>query len=227
MSLFVIGDTHLSLGTDKPMDVFGGWQDYVNRLSSNWQKVVKNEDMVVIAGDISWAMTLDNCFADFSFLHSLPGKKILLKGNHDYWWTSMKKMNEYCEKNGFSSINFLHNNCFFYGDYALCGSRSWFFDVSEPQDDKVMRREIGRLKASFEAAGDKPIIAFLHYPPIYGSEKAHQVLELIEQYNVKKVFYGHLHGKTISYAFNGVFDGVEYKLISADSVDFCPYYILS
>ena len=167
MSLYAIADVHLSLGTDKPRDVFPGWADYVARLEQNWRSVVSAGDTVVVAGDISWAMKLEDCSADFAFLQNLPGRKLLLKGNHDYWWTTMAKMNAYLAANGFDSLSFLHNNCVFAEGLALCGTRSWLFDAGQPHDEKVMSRECGRLRASLEAAGDTEKAVFLHYPPIY------------------------------------------------------------
>lgn len=167
MAIFTIGDLHLSLGTSKPMDIFSGWENYVERLRENWLAAVGPQDTVVLAGDTSWAMKLEDCSADFAFLQNLPGRKLLLKGNHDYWWTTMAKMNAYLAANGFDSLSFLHNNCVFAEGLALCGTRSWLFDAGQPHDEKVMSRECGRLRASLEAAGDTEKAVFLHYPPVY------------------------------------------------------------
>ncbi len=225
MAIYTIGDLHLSLGSKKPMDVFPGWQGYVQKLETNWRNVVKPEDTVVVAGDVSWAMHLEDTRSDFEFLQSLPGQKILLKGNHDYWWTTIKKMERYVAENGFDSLHFLHNNSYLVEGLALCGSRSWLFDAQEPHDEKVMNRELGRLRMSLDAAGDGEKVVFLHYPPIYPNADARQVVEVLREYGVKRCYYGHLHGNSIRYAVQGVVDGIEYRLISADSLGFCPYKV--
>ena len=152
MALFVLGDTHLSLGGSKPMDVFPGWNGYVERLEANWRKLVKPEDTIVLAGDISWAMRLTDTRRDFEFLQQLPGQKLIMKGNHDYWWTTANKMNAYLKAEGFDTLHILHNNSYSVEGYAICGTRGWLFDVGEPHDEKVMNREIGRLKMSLDAA---------------------------------------------------------------------------
>ena len=225
MAIFTIGDLHLSLGSAKPMDIFPGWEGYLDKIKSNWLKLIKPEDTVVLVGDISWAIRLEDAKQDFAFLHELPGKKILLKGNHDYWWTTAKKMNQFFQDNGLDSLQILHNNTFEVEGVCICGSRSWMFDVNEPHDEKVMNRELGRLKASLDAAGDKEKLVFLHYPPVYPNANAQEVISLLQQYNVKHCFYGHLHGPALRYAVQGDVDGIEYKLISADGVAFCPYKI--
>ena len=148
MSIFAIGDPHLSLGCNKEMNIFAGWHDYVQRLEQNWREWISSEDTVILAGDISWAMNIEDTLADFTFLHRLPGKKYLMKGNHDYWWTTLSKMNAFCAAQGFSTIRFLNNNCYIEEGYAICGTRSWLFDVGQPHDAKVMNRELGRLRAS-------------------------------------------------------------------------------
>ena len=152
MALYVLGDTHLSLGASKPMDVFPGWNGYVERLERNWRKLIKPEDTIVLAGDISWAMRLNDTRRDFAFLQELPGQKLIMKGNHDYWWTTANKMNAYLKAEGFDTLHILHNNSYSVEGYALCGTRGWLFDVGEPHDEKVMNREIGRLKMSLDAA---------------------------------------------------------------------------
>ena len=152
MALFVLGDTHLSLGASKPMDIFPGWNDYVERLEKNWRKLIKPEDTIVLAGDISWAMRLTDTRKDFEFLQSLPGQKIIMKGNHDYWWSTVNKMNAYLKAEGFDTLHILHNNSYSVEGYALCGTRGWLFDAGEAHDEKVMNREIGRLRMSLDAA---------------------------------------------------------------------------
>lgn len=225
MAIFTIGDLHLSLGTEKPMDIFPGWNGYVERLEENWRKLIKEEDTVVLAGDISWAMKLEDAKKDFAFLQQLPGQKILLKGNHDYWWTTAKKMERFFEENGFDTLHLLHNNSYHIEGVSLCGTRSWMFDVGEAQDEKVMNRELGRLRTSLQAAESEEKIVFLHYPPIYPNANAQQVIDVLKEYNVKKCYYGHLHGAAIRFAVQGIVDEIEYKLISADGLSFCPYKI--
>ena len=225
MAIFAIGDLHLSLHGEKPMDIFHGWEGYVQRLEQNWRAAVAPEDTVVLAGDTSWAMKLADCRADFAFLQNLPGRKVLLKGNHDYWWCTMAKMEAYLAENGFDSLCFLHNNCIRAEGVALCGTRSWLFDRGQPHDEKVMRRECGRLIASLEAAGTEEKLVFLHYPPVYPNADARQVVDILRQYGVRRCFYGHLHGAFVRHAVQGDVDGTEYKLISADSLGFLPYKI--
>ena len=226
MSIFVIGDLHLSFGTEKPMDIFAGWQDHWQRIEKNWRKLVKETDTVVIPGDISWGLTLEEAQPDFRFIHSLPGTKIISKGNHDYWWQTSKKMQEFLDKNGFDSIRFLHNNAYEVEEYIICGTRGWIFENGQRQDEKVILREAGRLKMSLDyIKSDKEKIVFLHYPTIYQEQRANHIINTLKQYNISRCFYGHLHGKTINYAFNGVNEGIKYKLISADAIDFCPYII--
>ena len=146
MALFVLGDPHLSLGASKPMDIFPGWNDYVDRLEKNWRKLITPQDTIVLAGDISWAMRLTDTRKDFEFLQSLPGQKIIMKGNHDYWWSTVNKMNAYLKAEGFDTLHILHNNSYSVEGYALCGTRGWLFDAGEAHDEKVMNREIGRLR---------------------------------------------------------------------------------
>ena len=226
MAIYTIGDLHLSLGCEKPMDIFPGWQGYMEKLEHHWNTLVRPEDTVVLAGDTSWAMKLEDTAADFSFLQRLPGQKLLLKGNHDYWWTTVKKMERFLQENGFDSLHILHNTSTLAEGLAVCGTRSWLFDVDEPHDEKVMNRELGRLRASLEAAPEgAERVAFLHYPPVYPNANAQQVIDLLKEYDVKRCFYGHLHGNAIRFAVQGTVDGIEYRLISADALAFCPYKI--
>lgn len=226
MAIYTIGDLHLSLGCEKPMDIFPGWQGYMEKLERNWNTLVRPEDTVVLAGDTSWAMKLEDTIADFSFLQRLPGQKLLLKGNHDYWWTTVKKMERFLQENSFDSLHILHNNSILAEGLAICGTRSWMFDVGEPHDEKVMNRELGRLRASLQAApGGAERVVFLHYPPVYPNANAQQVIDLLKEYDVKRCYYGHLHGNAIRFAVQGTVDGIEYRLISADALAFCPYKI--
>lgn len=198
----------------------------MEKLERHWNTLVRPEDTVVLAGDTSWAMKLEDTVADFSFLQRLPGQKLLLKGNHDYWWTTVKKMERFLQENGFDSLHILHNNSILAEGVAVCGTRSWMFDVGEAHDEKVMNRELGRLRASLDAAQEgAERVAFLHYPPVYPNANAQQVIDLLKEYNVKRCFYGHLHGNAIRFAVQGMVDGIEYRLISADALAFCPYKI--
>lgn len=225
MSIFAIADLHLSLGTQKPMDVFSGWENYVSRLQENWLQAVQPQDTVVIAGDISWGMRLEECKEDFSFLQQLPGKKILLKGNHDYWWTTKAKMDRFLQQNGFDTLSILHNNSVQVEGVWICGSRSWMFDAQEEKDERVMARELGRLRTSLESAGEGEKLVFVHYPPIYPNAYADGVVELLQEFGIKRCFYGHLHGNAIRFAVQGERDGIHYKLVSADGLGFYPYKI--
>ena len=226
MALFVLGDTHLSLGGAKPMDVFPGWNGYVEKLEANWRKLVKPEDTVVLAGDISWSMRLADTRKDFALLNGLPGQKLIMKGNHDYWWSTANKMNAFFRAEGFDTLRLLHNNSYTVDGYALCGTRGWLFDADEPHDEKVMNREIGRLRLSLQAAEPgKEKLVFLHYPPVYTGADAPEIVAVLKEYGIRRCFYAHLHGKAIRFAVQGEVDGIRYKLVSADGLQFCPYKI--
>ncbi len=229
MALYAIGDLHLAISVkDKTMNIFGGWENYMELLEKNWKTEILPEDTVVLAGDISWAMKMDRAYEDFKWIEYMPGKKIILKGNHDYWWTSKKKMDETLNSWGFKSINILHNNCYVYENYAICGTRGWVNMPGEPSDAKVLAREAGRLSASLEAAVNenlKPLV-FLHYPPVYGNNCNFDILDVMYKYDVENCWYGHLHGPSIKYAVNGRRDGINYRLISGDYLQFKPLKIL-
>lgn len=229
MALFAIGDTHLSFSVSKPMDIFGGWQDYVERLEKNWTGIVGPDDTVVIPGDISWAMNLEEAKKDLEFLDSLPGKKIIGKGNHDYWWPTMAKIDAFVKENNFTTLSFLYNNAYAAEGVAVCGSRGWFFDDESPQSELVIKRECGRIRTSLEAAfalGLPPIL-FLHYPPITQDRICEPIMEVITSSGAKRCFYAHLHGNAINYAFRGNFEGVAFDLVSADSLEFVPKLIVA
>lgn len=226
MSLFAIADTHLSFGTNKPMDTFEGWQDYTTRLQNNWNRLVTADDTVIIAGDISWAMNFDELYNDFDFINKLNGKKIIIKGNHDYWWNTLTKMNKYVEENGFDTISFLQNNSFNFGDKSICGSRGWFFESEEEHDEKVLNREVIRLKMSLDSATNDEKQVFLHYPPIATNGKCDEILDVLKSYGIKKCYYGHLHGVAAKYAIDDVIDDISFKCISCDRLNFTPYLII-
>lgn len=228
MAIYAIADLHLSFGSDKPMDVFGGWINYTERIESNWQRLVTPEDTVVIAGDVSWAMKLTETEADFAFIHRLNGKKIILKGNHDYWWTTKSKMDRYIAEKGFDSISILHNNYYVCDGTAICGSRGWFYDAETNADMLILQREVGRLRMSIEPAvqaGYDPVV-FLHYPPIYNNMECEEILSVLQEYHIKKCFYGHIHGGNAARrAFNGEKYGISFRLIACDSLNFTPLSI--
>lgn len=224
MALYVIGDTHLSLGGNKPMNIFGGrWEGYVEKLREGFSSLTA-EDQIVLCGDLSWGMTLEEALPDFLFLDSLfPGKKYLLKGNHDYWWTTGNKMLTFWNDHGMPNFALLHNNCHFYKEIAICGTRGWFFEEeADGHNEKVFKREVLRLEASLKAAGETEKICFLHYPPLYQGYICREIVDMLEAYRVKACYYGHLHGGSHRLALEGLRGGVEYHLIAGDYVDFCP-----
>lgn len=227
MALYAMGDLHLCLGAPKPMDVFGGaWVGYMEKLKQGLS-VITEKDTLVLMGDLSWALDLNSAVADFAWINEIPGRKIILKGNHDYWWSTQAKFTKFCLENGFSDLNLLNNNCFFYDDWAICGTRGWFFEEerSGDHDEKVFRRELIRLEASLKAAGDRGKMVFLHYPPRYKGYTCREILDLLESYGVRQCFYGHLHGASHKLAMEGTWDGVEYRLLSADYLNFQPYIV--
>ena len=227
MALYAIADLHLSLGEEKPMDIFRGWTNYIDRLTRNWTALVQPADTVVVAGDVSWAMSLDGARTDFAFLDRLPGRKLLLKGNHDYWWNTRRKMDAFLAEQGFDSIRILHNSAERYGSWALCGSRGWFFDAEADADKKVLLREVGRLQASIDAGralGGEPL-AFLHYPPVTAAARCDEMMDALHRNGITRCWYGHLHGPSIRRAVQGVVEGIEFRLVSCDAADFTPVRI--
>ena len=227
MALYAMGDLHLCLGAPKPMDVFGGaWVGYMEKLKRGLS-VITGDDTLILMGDLSWALDLNSAVADFAWINEIPGRKIILKGNHDYWWSTQAKFTKFCVENGFSDLNLLNNNCYFYDDWAICGTRGWFFEEerSGDHDEKVFRRELIRLEASLKAAGDREKMVFLHYPPRYKGYTCREILDLLESYGVRQCFYGHLHGASHKLAMEGTWDGIEYRLLSADYLDFQPYIV--
>lgn len=229
MALYAISDLHLSFNTDKPMDIFGEkWSRHDEKIEKNWREIVSDEDMVLISGDISWAMRAEESFADLDWIDKLPGKKIISKGNHDYWWGSIKKLNSM-----FENTKFLQNNFYPYNDYAICGTRGWICPGSDKfteKDEKIYSREIIRLRLSLDEAkkaGYSKFIVMLHYPPTNEKYEESGFTEIFKEYNVEKVIYGHLHGPALGRVLNGDVDGIEYIMTSADFVDFCPREIVN
>ena len=229
MALYAIGDLHLCLGAPKPMDIFGGaWVNYMEKLREGLS-VIGPEDTTVLLGDLSWALDLQSSAADFSWINEIPGRKIILKGNHDYWWSTAAKFYNFCEKNGFSDQWILNNNHYAYDGCAICGTRGWFYEEqrSGEHDEKVFKRELMRLEASLRSAGDLQKIVFLHYPPKYKGYECREIIDLMKQYGVRQCFYGHLHGASHGLAMEGQWDGIEYHLVSADKLGFKPFIVIS
>ncbi len=227
MALYAIGDLHLSLSANKPMDVFGpGWADHVSRLEAAFSRL-EPEDTVVLCGDTSWGIDLQESLADFRFIDRLPGRKLLVKGNHDYWWTTAAKMKRFFAENGFHTLDLLHNNCFLCGETALCGTRGWFYEEDRGEHSaKIFNRELIRLETSLKAAGEREKFCFLHYPPLYQGYRCQEILDLLERYSVTLCCYGHLHGGSHRLAVTGRQGGTEYRLIAADYVNFQPVKLL-
>jgi len=228
MALYAIGDLHLSLGADKPMDVFGGrWEGYVDKLREGFSALTP-DDTTVLLGDLSWALDLEGAREDFAFLASIPGRKLLVKGNHDYWWSTAAHFDRFCADNGFKNLQLLHNNCYFYRDVALCGTRGWFYEEErgDGHDEKIFRRELMRLEASLMAGGTHEKYCFLHYPPRYRGYRCPEILALLDKYGVSRCYYGHLHGESHRLALQGTENGVEFRLVSADYVNFKPEKLL-
>ena len=232
MAIYALSDPHLSFSTDKPMDVFGdGWKDHAKRIEEEWSAVVSPEDTVVVPGDISWAMTLEEVVPDLAFLHALPGRKIISKGNHDYWWGTVGKVEKLVAENGFDSIVFLKNNAFVTEDAVICGTRGWLLpgDSDFRQSDRVIYdRELGRLARSLEQGralvtdDGMRLVAALHYPPMSFPFRDTEVTEILERFGVDICVYGHLHGPALRRVFEGERNGVEYHLVSADYRAFKP-----
>lgn len=224
--IYTIADLHLPLGIDKPMDIFGSrWENYVQRLYDNWQSLVTEDDTVVIPGDFSWATYLEQAERDFDFLDSLNGRKIILKGNHDYWWTTMSKLNKFIDEKGYKNISFLHNNSYEADGISICGTRGWIypgFTGYGQEDEKYFMREVLRLEMSLKTARTDNIYVFTHYPPTSLSGAKNDFMQMMKNYGVKKCFYGHLHGQSHMNRMPDRVDGIEYHLISADYLKFIP-----
>lgn len=228
MALFAISDLHLALSGEKPMDVFGeNWYKHDEKIKKNWMSNIKCEDTVLIAGDISWSMNMEEGMADLDWINSLPGTKIIVKGNHDYWWGSITKLNSMYE-----NMHFIQNNFFTYEDYAVCGTRGWICpggDNFTSHDEKIYTRELSRLKLSLDAAkqqGYDKFIVMMHYPPIGEKFETSGFTEIFKNYAVSKVIYGHLHGPSLSKAVEGVIDDIEYIMTSCDHIEFNPVKII-
>jgi predicted phosphohydrolase len=211
------------------MDVFGNrWANYMDRLKENWEAIVGPEDTVLVPGDISWATYLQNSYGDFRFIDTLPGKKIISKGNHDYWWTTINKLNKFLDENHFDTIKFLHNNTYIYEDLCICGTRGWKCpgeDSFSGEDEKVYLRELQRLRFSLEEgkkAGKPGICVAMHYPPFNMRGEPSDFVKIMLEYNVQICIYGHLHGEAYRGAFTGSYEGIDFRLVSADYLAFAP-----
>ena len=235
MSIYVIGDLHLSFSADKPMDVFGyNWENHAEKIKINWLKKVNTKDTVILPGDFSWATYLEDTYKDFEYLNSLPGKKIMSKGNHDYWWTTLTSMRKYLFENGFNNIDFLYNNSYDIENKIIVGTRGWVNTWKSQDDYKILKRENDRLILSIEDGlnkygNQKEMIAFIHYPPFYKENSIPEEIDFIstlKKYNIKKCYYAHLHGEAHKDAIEGLIDGIEYKLVSSDYLNFDLYKIL-
>lgn len=234
MSLFVIADLHLSFNENKPMNIFGdNWENHEEKIKNNWIKNVNEADTVIMPGDFSWSTYLKDTIKDFEYLDKLPGKKILLKGNHDYWWTTVTSMRKFLSENNIKTIDFLYNNSYMYDDKVIVGTRGWG-QIESEEDTKLLKREVARLELSIQDGikkygTDKEIIVFMHYPPIIESNiinnETNDYIEIMKKYNIKQCYYGHLHGIAIKEAIEGEYFGINFKLVSCDKLDFKLYKI--
>ena len=236
MALYAMSDLHLSLSAPKPMDVFGtSWHNYMEKISDNWQRIVTDRDAVVVGGDISWAMYMDEAYEDFKFLNALPGKKYLSRGNHDYWWQTLAKMKAYVSNNKFDTISFIQNDAFIFENKSVAATRGWILPSSDSfgtEDKRIYERELIRLSLACDAMercekqnslSEFERIVVLHYPPISSNGKPDEgIFEVFRKYGIKKCVYGHLHGPAHQSAFCGNLDGIELKLVSADYLKFIP-----
>ena len=230
MSLYVLADLHLCFSDPtKTMSIFNGWQDYQDRIKKHWLENIKDGDTVVLPGDISWGMSLAEAVPDFRFINELPGEKIIIKGNHDYWWTTMKKMEEFLSAEGFTTIKILHNNHYRYENYGICGTRGWVNMPGETQDEKVLKREVQRLETSIRSALAENLepIVFLHYPPIFATNFNYDILEILYRYNIKDCYYGHIHGRSAhELCVKNTYDEINFHLIAGDYLQFIPEKVL-
>lgn len=233
MSLYTIADLHLSLGVSKPMDIFGGkWEGYHQKLEKNLNEILTDDDLLIIGGDISWGINLLESLEDFKFIDKLPGKKIILKGNHDLWWCTMNKMKNFFLEHNITTIDFLFNNFYSYKNIGICGTRGWAYeeDFKDEANAKIFKRELLRLENSLsqaQKAGHTEIYCFLHYPPLFSNFICTEMIELMQNYGVSKCIYGHLHGESLKFAKKGIIQNIEYIVSSSDFLNFSPILLLN
>ncbi len=220
--IYGIGDLHLDHSKEKPMDIFGdNWIDHDENIFDSWKQQVEDNDLVLIPGDTSWALRTAEAYEDLKKIDELPGMKVLIKGNHDYWWQSLNKLNLF----GFKSIFFLQNNSFFYNDVNIVGTRGWMANDSDSftsLDEKIYQRELQRLRASLidaKGKGSKTIV-MVHYPPFNMDLSPNEFVDIMKEYNVDICIYGHLHAEGHKYAVEGLVEGIEFHCVSSDYVDF-------
>lgn len=226
MAIFAISDLHLSLGTDKPMDIFG-WGDHASKIKNNWENKVTSEDYVLIPGDISWGINMKEADSDFAFIESLPGNKIMLKGNHDYWWSTRSKFDKYCQEKGYNTLSVLHNNAIEADKYIICGTRGWKSkdeDSFNEDDLRIYNRELERLKISMKAGNKsgKALIVMFHYPPFDSRNRPNEFAQILMENNVSTCVYGHIHSKAAQDQKSQNIEGVQYHLVSCNLIDFDP-----
>lgn len=231
MSVYAIGDLHLPGHEQKPMDVFGShWDRHFETISENWRRKITEEDIVLIPGDISWAMQLSEAADDLNAIGELPGTKLLLRGNHDYWWSSLSKLRAALPE----KMHVIQNDAMRFGDHVFCGTRGWNFPTAQQalsaQDEKVYQRELMRLRMSLDQArklegGD--VTVMLHFPPLFADGISTAFTDILEEYAVQRVVYGHLHGAGIKIGYEGIREGIEYRLVSCDALLFDPVCIIS
>ncbi|MGN1122044.1 MAG: metallophosphoesterase [Eubacteriales bacterium] len=233
--IYTIADTHLSLTTEKPMDIFGPrWENHAEKLKENWLAAVQPDDTVVLPGDISWGISLEEAAEDLKFLDRLPGKKLIGKGNHDYWWTTVNKMSAFFAENGITSLSFLYNNAYLAENKILCGTRGWMSEFGiKAEDERIIRREAARLELSL-AEGEKlkknapeaEMLVFLHYPVVFGDFINDEMLDVLYRHGVTDVYYGHLHNVRES-QLDKQYLGIRFHLIAADYLNFKPLALLT
>ncbi len=239
MSVFTIADLHLSATASHPMDVFGArWQGYTEKIQKNWSSIVTENDTVILPGDISWAMNLSEAREDFAFLDALPGKKLIGKGNHDFWWETAAKLYRFFEENGFTTLSLLYNNAYVVENMIVCGTRGWFLEEEKQQTvgdvdfEKIRKREVARLRISLDAAKtlqtgeheSKEIVVFLHFPPVWNGYVCDEIVDLLAAYGIRRVYCGHIHG-VYHVPQTERFKGIDFTLISSDYLQFIPYHI--
>lgn len=238
MSIYVMADLHLSNSTNKPMDVFGSrWTDHMEKIKKNWCAIINDDDTIIVPGDISWAIDFKEAYDDFKFINSLPGKKLLGKGNHDYWWGTMAKNRAFLKENDFDTIDFLYNNAYKVEDYIVCGTRGWYVDEklqnesSDPEYQKIVAREAQRLKMSLEEAiklrteENERILVFFHFPPIFKSFVCDELIDILLEYGITNCYFGHIHGTyNVPRSFN--YKGIDFTLISSDFLNFVPMIVM-